>query len=186
MRSAKAVKPPGPWAILLAALCAWWPPAGQARGVYLSADEFLGQAFAAEAPKLQTLWLSAPLKRQAAVILGHAPAQLRVRYWRAGDRTAWILDEIGKTHPITFGVAVEAGAIAEIRVLEFRESRGDEVRHAFFTRQFRGVGLAQDRELQLDRDIDGITGATLSVWAMRKVARLALLFHGAAISGGGQ
>lgn len=186
MRSLPAAKPLGPWAILLAALCAWWPLAGMARGVYLDADEFLGEAFAGAAPEPQTLWLSAELKRQAAVILGHAPVQLRVRYWRAGDRTAWVLDEIGKTHPITFGVAVERGAIAAIRVLEFRESRGDEVRHDFFTAQFRGAGLTRDRELQLDRDIDGISGATLSVWAMRKVARLALLLHGAAISGGEQ
>jgi hypothetical protein len=34
------------------------------------------------------------------------------------------LDEIGKELPITIGVAVESGAIHNVRVLEFRESRG--------------------------------------------------------------
>ena len=184
MRSLRAATPPGPWALLLAALCACWPLAGAARGVYLTPDEFLGEAFPGSAPQLHTLWLSAALKQRVEGALGHPPAQLRMRYWRAGDRTAWVLDEIGKTHPITFGVVVESSAIAAIRVLEFRESRGDEVRHAFFTRQFEGAGLTGD-DARLDRDIDGISGATLSVWAMRKVARLALLLHDEAVSRGG-
>lgn len=153
-----------------------------ARGVYLTTGEFLDEAFPSAAPEPRTLWLSAELKRRVEGVLGQPPAQLRMRYWRAGQRTAWVLDEIGKTHPITFGVVVEDDVIAAIRVLEFRESRGDEVRHAFFTRQFEGAGLTGD-DARLDRGIDGITGATLSVWAMRKVARLALLLHGEAVSG---
>jgi hypothetical protein len=59
-----------------------------------------------------------------------------------------------------------------LRVLEFRESRGWEVRYPFFTDQFGGIGLRPD--LQLDRPIDGISGATLSVRALKKLARLAL------------
>lgn len=172
-------------AILLAALLALWPPSGSARGVYLTAEEFLGEAFAGAEPGLETLWLSPEIKRRAALVLGHPPAGLRLRFWRAGDRTAWILDEIGKTHPITIGVVVEGGALVAIRVLEFRESRGDEVRFPFFTQQFEGVSLAAGDALRLDRDIDGITGATLSVRAMKRVARLALLFH-AEVSGGGE
>lgn len=171
-----------PWA-LLAVLCGLWSPPGAARGVYLTPEEFLGEAFPAAVPEPRTLWLSVQLKQRAEQVLGHPPGQLRVRYWRTGERTAWILDEIGKTHPITFGVVVEGGAIAAIRVLEFRESRGDEVRHPFFTRQFEGVSLSGD-DARLDRDIDGISGATLSVWAMRKVARLALLLHGEVVAPG--
>lgn len=183
MRSLRAAKPLGPWAILLAALCCW-PSAGAARGVYLTVEEFLRESFGATAPAPATLWLSDELKRRAARILDHPPAQLRVRYWQAGGRTVWILDEIGKTHPITIGTVVEDGAIAAIRVLEFRESRGSEVRLPFFTEQFTGIRLRGDDTLQLDGTVDGITGATLSVWAMRKVARLALLFHSEVMDGG--
>ncbi|MGE3296744.1 MAG: FMN-binding protein [Porticoccaceae bacterium] len=168
----------GPWALVVAVLLLAWPLAGGARGVYLTAEEFLAQAFGSVAPQPATLWLSDDVKRRAAAILDHPPTQLRVRYWRAGGRTAWILDEIGKTHPITIGVVVERGAVADICVLEFRESRGDEVRLPFFTGQFRGVGLRPDAGRRLDRAIDGITGATLSVRAMERVARLALYFHG--------
>jgi hypothetical protein len=58
-----------------------------------------------------------------------------------------------------------------LRVLIYRESRGWEVRHAFFTRQF---DQAQLENGKLDRSIDGITGATLSVEALQRAARLAL------------
>jgi hypothetical protein len=49
------------------------------------------------------------------------------------------------------------------------------VRHDFFTHQFSQAQLKNGN--RLDRGIDGIAGATLSVNAMRKLARLALLYH---------
>ena len=83
-----------------------------------------------------------------------------------------ILDEIGKEKPITVGVIVETGKIQQLKVLSFRESRGWEVKHAFFTRQFDNIGI-NDKQ-QLDKPIDGISGATLSVRALKKIARIAL------------
>ena len=65
--------------------------------------------------------------------------------------------------------------IESIKVLAFRESRGWEVRYPFFTDQFSDVALKENK--QLDRHIDGISGATLSVRAMTKMARLALFLH---------
>lgn len=125
-------------------------------------------------PKM--LWLTPTLKARVERILGHAYGGLRVRYWQQGARTAWVLDEIGKEEPITFGVLVEQGRVQGIEVLVYRESRGWEVRHGFFRKQFEGAHLGA--EDQLDRRIDGITGATLSVNAMRKVARVALVLAG--------
>jgi hypothetical protein len=57
----------------------------------------------------------------------------------------------------------------------FRESRGWEVKYPFFTDQFARIGLTGEGEL--DRQIDGITGATLSVQAMKRMARVALRLH---------
>jgi uncharacterized protein with FMN-binding domain len=85
------------------------------------------------------------------------------------------LEEIGKEQPITTGIVVEDGKIDQVKVLVFRESRGFEVRYPFFTDQFRGATLREG--LDLDREIDGISGATLSVRALTKLARLALLLH---------
>ena len=94
---------------------------------------------------------------------------------RVGDRTAWVIDEIGKERPITIGVVVADGRIESVDVLAFRESRGGEVRYPFFTKQYKNLGLKDgDR---LDGHVDGITGATLSVWAVTKVSRLALVLH---------
>ncbi len=100
---------------------------------------------------------------------------LRLRYWGRDGRTAWILDEIGKEEPITTGIVVNGRAIEEVKVLIFRESRGWEVRHPFFTDQFKGARLGHDD--QLDRHIDGISGATLSVRALKRLARVALFLH---------
>ena len=108
-------------------------------------------------------------------MLGHRFGKLRVRYWFDGETSVWVLDEIGKELPITIGVTVRDHAIADVRVLEFRESRGWEVRYPFFTGQFQGLGLTSTREL--DQPIDGISGATLSVRALKKLARLALYLH---------
>ncbi|MDO8417493.1 MAG: FMN-binding protein [Agitococcus sp.] len=123
-------------------------------------------------PKI--LWLNQTLKKRAETILDHPYQGLRVRYWQSGSRTAWVLDEIGKEQPITTGIIVENGKILSVDVLVYRESRGAEVQQSFFTRQFQGVSLTSNDKLS--KKIDGITGATLSVWALQKVARLALMF----------
>jgi hypothetical protein len=108
-------------------------------------------------------------------IMEHDLGVLRLKYWEKAGRTAWILEEIGKERPITAGIVVNDSKIESINVLVFRESRGWEVRYPFFTDQFSDATLKEDK--QLDRHIDGISGATLSVNAMKKMARLALLLH---------
>ena len=145
---------------------------------YSSEEDFVGSHLGEDASrKSDTLWLTGDLKQRAADILGHRYAGLRVRYWGEGNRTVWILDEIGKEMPITIGVAVDGGAVADVKILEYRESRGGEVRYPFFTRQFKGLSLDNEDRNRLNGNIDGITGATLSVAAVRKIAILALVFH---------
>ena len=150
-------------------------PGGGEAGRYLETDEYLHSVFAAELPAAKTLWVSGELRESVERFLGHRFAALRVRYWHDGAKSAWILDEIGKELPITIGVSIENGAIQNVRVLEFRESRGWEVRYPFFTDQFVKARLGPDDKL--DRRIDGITGATLSVGAVTRIARVALLLH---------
>jgi hypothetical protein len=142
---------------------------------YQSSDEFLGEAFAGSPPAPKVVWLKGEVKETAGNILGHAYPGLRIRYWGKDKRTAWILEEIGKTQPITVGIVVDETGLESIRVLAFRESRGWEVRYPFFTDQFSGIQLTTDNKL--DRQIDGISGATLSVRALKKLARLALYLH---------
>lgn len=139
---------------------------------YVGRDEFLNLAFSGEPSSMETLWITEEYRRAARTAVGIAPAGLRMRYWRCGERTAWILEEIGKEKPITVGVAITGHKIERVEVLAFRESRGGEVRYPFFTEQFVGLGLRDDG--YLSGPVDGITGATLSVRAVDRVARLAL------------
>lgn len=53
------------------------------------------------------------------------------------------------------------------------ESRGGEVRHPIFLKQYQGADLHKD--YQMDKNIDGISGATLSLRAMWRMARLPLV-----------
>ena len=141
---------------------------------YLTSQQFVDGAFGTNAAKLETLWMTKEVVKQADKILGHAPKQLRQRYWKHGLQTAWILDEIGKEEPITAGFIVESGKIVQASILAYRESRGGEVRHANFLKQYQGVSLLPDNFL--NKNIDGISGATLSVRAMGRMARLALYY----------
>ena len=144
-----------------------------AGGVYQEPDAFIAEVFTDNPPKAEVIWPDKALKAQIKDILGHDYKGLRIRYWKQQQRSAWVLDEIGKDKPITTGFVVNEGRIERVRVLIFRESRGWEIRHAFFTDQFDQASLNKD--MQLDRSIDNISGATLSVRAVTKLARVALL-----------
>lgn len=156
------------------------PYAGAA--TYQTPEDFLHEVFSGDTPQPAVLWLTGTVRDEAKVILGHEPTQLRVRYWRLDQRSVWILDEIGKEKPVTTGIVINSGKIERLRVLIFRESRGWEVRHDFFTDQFKQRGL--DADMKLDHPIDGISGATLSVRALTNLARLALYFHQQISAGG--
>ncbi len=145
------------------------------QGRYLETAEYLRAAFPNGEPMPSTLWVTGELRQAAEDTLGHGIASLRVRYWHRDRRTAWILDQIGKEQPITVGVVVEDNAASMVRVLEFRESRGWEVRYPFFTDQFNDARL--DARDEVDPQIDSITGATLSVDAVTRVVRLALFLY---------
>jgi hypothetical protein len=146
-----------------------------AREVYQKPEAFVAESFGGEIPVAKKLWLSGEIGEKYREIMHEPPPQLRLRYWQAEQRTVWVLQAIGKEHPITAGFIVEEGKMQLARVLVFRESRGWEIRYPFFTQQFRQLGL--DSSQQLDASIDGITGATLSVRAMSNMARMALVLH---------
>ncbi len=142
--------------------------------VYLAPEAFLAEAFGTPPPP-SMFWITAEIQPEIEKILGHPPPRLRQRYWKDGTKTAWILEEIGKEEFITAGFVISNDRIEKARVLIYRESRGMEVRYPAFLKQFEGTQLAE--RLRLSKRIDGIAGATLSVWAMERMARAALYFH---------
>jgi len=146
------------------------PPAFPA-SVYETQPEFLDRAFSGSPPGPEMLWLSGDRKAAVRQLLGHDYPALRIRYWCRDARSAWVLEEIGKDLPITVGIIVDGGTIRDLRVMTYRESRGGEVATPAFTDQFIDASLDGAK---LDVPIDGISGATLSVQALTKLAAMAL------------
>ncbi len=151
--------------------------------VYLTADAFVEQVIQLSNEPLtfetKTLWLNKSIQSEIKTVLNRPYAKLRLRYKKsissASPTTIWFLDEIGKERPISFAVAVKDRQIVQIKVLEFRESRGYEIHIPAFSQQFDNIGV--DEQGKLNKTIDGITGATMSVSAMKKISRVALLLH---------
>ena len=147
----------------------------QAATVYESQADFLNRAFGSAPPEPGVTWLSGDRKSKVRQLLGHDYPALRLRFWCKTGRSAWVLEEVGKEQPITVGIIIEESVIRSLRVLTYRENRGGEVATASFTDQFDRVSL--DANDQLDASIDGISGATLSVQALTRLAGLSLYLH---------
>jgi Na+-translocating ferredoxin:NAD+ oxidoreductase RnfG subunit len=88
------------------------------------------------------------------------------RVWEARDggrRIGWFMVDrvIGKHEFITYAVALSVdGTVRGVEILDYRESYGGEIRNPNWRRQF--VGKRPGSQVQLDKDIKNISGATLS------------------------
>jgi len=159
---------------LLAVSAVLLPAAVFPASVYETQPEFLDRAFSGSPPEPAMLWLSGDRKSGVRQLLGHDYPALRLRYWCRDRRSAWVLEEIGKDLPITVGIIIDRGTIRDLRVLTYRESRGGEVATPAFTDQFIDATLDGGK---LNVPIDGISGATLSVQALTRLAAMALFLN---------
>ncbi len=148
--------------------------------IYQTPEDFLTTAFG-DTPDPKRITLSGDLSKEIKKILGHRYKKIRVPYWQDGCRSAWILEEIGKERYITTGFVVNSQGLEKVKVLIFRESRGWEVKHDFFGEQFVNANLTKKNKL--DKRIDNISGATLSVNAVTNISRMALLLHDHVVQG---
>jgi Na+-translocating ferredoxin:NAD+ oxidoreductase RnfG subunit len=86
---------------------------------------------------------------------------------------AVVVEEIGKHRPITFVVGVGTdGKIKDVALMVYREAYGGEVRDRRFLQQYKGKELKDS--LLPYRDIQNISGATLSVEAVGRASKKAL------------
>ena len=149
----------------------------------MSKREFIAIAFkdtlSIVQPSAKIIWLKDEIQLKITKILDHRYPKLRLRYWQSINdgigQTVWFLDHIGKERPISFGISIINNRVHRVQVLAFRESRGGEIQMKSFGDQFKNIGLNSDS--QLDQNIDGISGATMSVSAMKKVTRVALMLN---------
>lgn len=95
---------------------------------------------------------------------------------------AFIQNAIGKHQPITFLVKVDPdGSIQSVSVLKYRESIGGEIQNPVFLSKFKKKTLLD--AFQIRKDVDGITGATLSVRATIVVSKRSLYLYNTKIKG---
>ena len=148
--------------------------------VLQSHDEAVAEAFAEADSTWTETWTPSAEERAALTEkLGERIPETSFTFHRAarnGHDMGWvlILDELGLHEPITHLVDVDNnGRIQDVKVLVFRETRGDAIKRPRFLKQFRGKS-SRDR-LTIGRDLDAVTGATYSSKAISRGVRKALL-----------
>ncbi|HWK11754.1 MAG TPA: FMN-binding protein [Vicinamibacterales bacterium] len=86
---------------------------------------------------------------------------------------AVVVDEIGKVAPFTLIVSVTPDfKVRDVAVMVYREVRGGEITQRRFLNQYKGKRGTDP--IQLDRDIVGVSGATLSVQGANRGVHKAL------------
>ncbi len=152
-----------------------------AERVYKKTSQYVSDAFGGDVPIKETVWVIGQLRDDInAVNAGFVDTPVRYRYWKKGNRTLWVLENVARTMMFTTGVVVENGIIEDISVLTYRESRGHEIQNRVHRAQFYGAQLKDD--LTLNQPINGISGSTLSANSMKRMARIALLLHNDIVS----
>ena len=144
--------------------------------VYLTVEQALANAFPAGVtvePKV--VWIT---QAQADEVKQRAGSPLPRRVVKAyvgrrGDAIvgyAFVDDVIGKTEPITYMVTISPDAtVKRLDLLVFRETHGYEIERGSWRDGFRGLRL--DDGLRVGREIDKITGATMSCRAVTNGVR---------------
>lgn len=109
------------------------------------------------------------------------------RAWRAqaGDTLLGyvFVDQVyGKHEFITYALGITAdGQVAGVEILDYRETHGDQVRQPRWRAQF--LGRDADDAVKLGRDIQNISGATLSCRHLTDGVRRLLATHRALLAG---
>lgn len=96
---------------------------------------------------------------------------------KKGEKVYGLLDNVkGKSMPITFLVIFDGkGQILNSHVIKYREPYGGEISSSKWNAQF--MGRSEKSNFVVGDGIDGISGATISVYSMTTgVMKLSLLF----------
>jgi len=147
------------------------PDGPEAITVYLTEEQAIKKIF----PDADTLWTEVwtPTQQERRRIerrLGWRLEETEFTIFQAKKNNqhqgyAIITHQIGLYKPITFMVHVKIdGRVGSVWIMVYRESRGGQVRRQRFLTQYKNKKT--DSHIRLNRDIVGISGATLSVRAL--------------------
>jgi Na+-translocating ferredoxin:NAD+ oxidoreductase RnfG subunit len=158
--------------------------------VYASAEEAQRELFPdASAFEAVALNLSAAQLQEIARTAGPQAGHGTLQVWTARQGATVLghvfVDEvIGREDFITYAVGIRAdGELLPVRVLEYRESHGGEIRNPRWLAQFAGRSTVQ--QLRFGTDIKNIAGATLSSEHVTAGVRRILAIRQTALSAAG-
>jgi hypothetical protein len=105
------------------------------------------------------------------------------RVWRTAKGDWFIVDEVvGKHEMVKYALAVNAdGSIKGIEIMEYVESYGYEVGEASWRNQF--VGKTSASALKLNKDIQNVSGATLSCKHLTDGVKRLMVMHEMVLKG---
>lgn len=144
--------------------------------VYLTKKEALKRAFpdADEIIKKQ-FWLDDAARKKIGELCGQKIKDKRLVFYasiKSGKIIGYMIIDhyIGKTLPITFMVVINTdGTVRDTAIMVYREPQGMEVRYKSFLKQFFGKKASSTF-----RDVNSITGATISARSMIRGVRKAV------------
>lgn len=144
---------------------------------YLSVEQAQAVMFPDTILTADPLTLTDAQKREIEQRSGMKVRQATLKRWRAANGGYFVLDQVlGKHEFITYAVALDsAGAVRQIEILDYRETHGDEVRRAGWRNQF--TGKTSRDTLRINKDIENISGATLSCVHITDGIRRLLITH---------
>lgn len=172
-----------PWATcssLLVAASLTLAPASVRAGSFPGPDEVIHASFGDAAAERESILLTDDEVRRAAASAGQDEVSALVsRYTVTRDGAvvgyAYLDKHHVRTLPETLLIVLDAnGVLTGVHVLAFREPREYLPRDAWYE-QFRGMTV--EDEIRMKRNIDGVTGATLTSRATTQAARRALAVH---------
>jgi Na+-translocating ferredoxin:NAD+ oxidoreductase RnfG subunit len=148
--------------------------------VYYKPKKALSKLFPSNSTfKKETLTLSKLQKKHIEKALGWKLSTNTFTYYNVNknnnsEGTAFLVNEMGKHYPITYMIKVTPEhKIGNLVVMVYRERIGTNIRKNRFLRQFRNKNLSNP--IEVDNDITGISGATISSWATAAAVKKALV-----------
>ena len=144
-----------------------------AGGIKITCEEHLFNLYPENANiRMHILKLDKQIKKEVENQVKQKFYRDKLYYWTIlqGDTTiayAFLDNVIGKSMPITFMVILNIdGDIINANVIKYREAYGSEVGNKGWLRQF--LNLNNNSGYNIGKEIDGISGATISVKSMSK------------------
>ncbi len=151
--------------------------------VYYSANEAIHKIFPNTDSFLKKeITLDAKTKQEIEKKLGFFITNSKLVFYKVSTKDnligyCLVLDEKGKYKPITFMTGITSDLkVKQVVVMVYREKIGSEIRKKRFLKQF--INKTKSDGLVVDKDIMGISGATISTWSIASGVKRALVIIG--------